>query len=87
MQYWFLSLNYLFRNIAKRFGLAVLVMFYSLNVLAFDAGGLHPVKSSDEVGSSHHPKFDRITDMDDLMTRLPVPNVNVRGIGILVFVI
>jgi len=88
MQYWFLSLNYLFGNIANRFGLTLLVTIYSFNVLALDVSDLHQIKPSDEAGtmiSSQHPKFDRITDMDDLMTRLPVPNVNVRGIGIFVY--
>lgn len=88
MQYWFLPLNCLFSNIANRFGLTLLLTIYSFNVLALDVNDPHQVKPSDEVDSmisSQHRKFDRITDMDDLMTRLPVPNVNIRGIGIFVY--
>jgi len=35
--------------------------------------------------ASDQTKFDRITNMDELMSRLPVPNVNTRGIGIFVY--
>ncbi len=88
MHYGLLFLNYLLRNITNRFGLALSVMIFSFNVSAFEIGDLYHAKPSNEAGimtSHQHPKFDRINDMDDLMTRLPVPNVNVRGIGILVY--
>lgn len=88
MQHWFLSFNRLFRNSTNRLGLTLLATIYSCNVLALDASDIHQVKSSHEMGdmsSSQPPKFDRITGMDDFITRLPVPNVNVRGIGIFVY--
>lgn len=88
MQYWFLSFNRLFRNSANRWSLALLAVIYSVNVSALDIGDPHHVKPSDEMdtmSSNPHLKFDRITGMDDFITRQPVPNVNVRGIGIFVY--
>ena len=89
MQYWISPFNRFFSKAASRLVVVFLITLYSLNVSALDAGGSHHAKPSDEIAAmsstKQQPKFDSITNMDDLMTRLPVPNVNVRGIGIYVY--
>ena len=68
--------------------LAFIFSFFSISAAAIDAGG--DEYSSGRVktvarSNKAHPKPDRITNMDELMTRQPNPNVNVNGIGIYVY--
>jgi putative intracellular protease/amidase len=68
--------------------LAFIFSFFSISAAALDAGG--DEHSSGRVktverSNKAHPKPDRITNMDELMTRQPNPNVNVNGIGIYVY--
>lgn len=67
----------------------LLISLFTINALALNAGGDDYSSMAKELAaksSGHdHQKPDLITNMDELMSRLPVPNVNVRGIGIFVY--
>jgi putative intracellular protease/amidase len=80
--------SYLFRQALCKLGLALAFFTYSFSVFAFDVDASHHGNQMVDIAtmrSTNQTKFDRITNMDELMARLPVPNVNVRGIGIYVY--
>lgn len=77
-------------NTRKFFTIALSFLLFQVmtSALAFDAGGDSRLAGSVSKKLGHEvnkPQFDRITNMDELMTRQPNPNVNVNGIGILVY--
>lgn len=63
--------------------------FVSLNVYALNGGGSSRLTITEQniakVSGNGQQKADLITNMDELMSRQPSPNVNVNGIGIYVY--
>lgn len=77
------------RKTFSKNSVALIISLFSLNASAMNAGGDSRSEMARELAvkssGHHHQKPDLITNMDELMSRQPVPNVNVNGIGIFVY--
>jgi putative intracellular protease/amidase len=67
----------------------LILSFASLNVYALNGGGSSQITLTNQniakASGNGQQKADLITNMDELMSRQPFPNVNVNGIGIYVY--